>query len=90
MKEGILPSKDEKIKDSLKDIIPSTWQLLKNKVFIFNALALTASSFTAAGIVPFIVKFLYFKFNLNVALAGLAMGAVLIPGGGGMQSKING
>lgn len=82
MNGGILPSKDHKIKENLKDIIPSTWQLLKNPVFIFNALALTSSTFAAVGVLPFIVKFLYLRFNLNAAMAGLVTGIVLIPGCG--------
>ena len=83
IKRGILPSKDQNITENLKDIIPSTWQLLKNPVFIFSALALTASTFAAVGIAPFIVKFLYLRFNLNAAMAGLALGIALIPGCGG-------
>ena len=83
MKGGILPSKDENIKENFKDIIPSTWQLLKNPVFIFNALALTSSTLAAAGVLPFVVKFLFVKFNLNVAMAGLVIGIVMIPGCGG-------
>ena len=83
MKEGILPTKDEKIKEKLNGMIPATWQLLKNPVFIFNALALTASSFVGVGIAPFIVKVFYIKFNLNPAMAGLVMGIALIPGCGG-------
>lgn len=83
MKGGILTPKDENIKENFKDVIPSTWHLLKNPVFIFNALALTSSSLAGAGVLPFVVKFLFVKFNLNAAMAGLVIGIILIPGCGG-------
>ena len=87
IKEGTLPTKDNKIREKLKDIIPATWKLLKNPVFIFNALGLAASTFAAGGVVPFIVKVLYHKFNLNPAMAGLVMGIALIPGCGGKDTS---
>lgn len=80
IKEGNLPTKDEKIKETFKDILPATWQLLKNPVFIFNALALTASTFFAGALVPFISKILYLKFDLIPAKAGLMIGIAIIPG----------
>jgi len=80
IKEGNLPSKDEKIKETFKDMIPATWQLLKNPVFVFNALALTASTFFGAALLPFISKILYLKFDLNPAKAGMMIGIAVIPG----------
>ena len=78
--EGSLPTKDGKIKENFKDIIPATWQLLRNPVFIFNALALTASTFFAGALVPFISKLLYLKFDINPAKAGMMIGITIIPG----------
>ena len=83
IKERSIPSKDHNIKENLKGIIPATKQLLKNPVFVFNALGLTATTFGSAGVAPFIVKVLHLKFNLNLAFAGLAIGIALIPGAGG-------
>ena len=80
IKEGNLPSKDEKIKETFKDMIPATWQLLKNPVFVFNALALTASTFFGAALLAFISKILYLKFDLNPAKAGMMIGIAILPG----------
>jgi len=80
IKEGNLPSKDEKIKETFKDIITASWQMLKNPVFVFNALALTASTFSGAAVGPFISKFLYVKFHLDPAKAGTMIGIAILPG----------
>ena len=80
MNEGSLPKKDGKIKENFKDIIPATWQLFRNPVFIFNALALTASTFFAATLAPFISKLFDLKFDINPAKAGMMIGITIIPG----------
>ena len=80
MNEGSLPKKDGKIKENFKDIIPATWQLFRNPVFIFNALALTASTFFAATLAPIISKLFDLKFDINPAKAGMMIGITIIPG----------
>ena len=85
IKEGNLPSKDEKIKETFKDIITASWQMLKNPVFVFNALALTASTFSGAAVGPFISKFLYVKFHLDPAKAGTMIGIAILPGSIGKE-----
>lgn len=82
LKESAIPLNDQNIKENIKSLIPATVQLLKNPVFVFNALALSATTFGSAGVGPFIVKFLYLKFNLSLAIAGLAIGVAVIPGAG--------
>ena len=89
IKEGNLPSKDDKIKQNYRDIVPATWQLLKNPIFIFNALALTASTFFAAAIVPFLTKILSLKFDLTPGKAGMIMGIVLTPASIGEYSQLS-
>lgn len=83
LKERAIPLKDQNVMENLKSIIPATKQLLKNPVFVFNALALSATTFGSAGVGPFLVKFLYLKFNLSLAIAGLAVGIAVAPGAGG-------
>ena len=79
IEEGNLPSKDEKIKETFRDIIPATLKLLKNPVFVFNALAVTASTFFGAALVPFLPKILDLKFALTPSMAGLMMGTAVVP-----------
>ena len=83
LKERAIPLKDQNVMENLKSIMPATKQLLKNPVFVFNALALSATTFGSAGVGPFLVKFLYLKFNLSLAIAGLAVGIAVAPGAGG-------
>ncbi|KAK2570992.1 Solute carrier organic anion transporter family member 4A1, partial [Acropora cervicornis] len=79
-KEGVLPKKDEKIKGSVKDILPATLQLLKTPVFIFNTLAVSSGSLFGAGIASFLAKILQLKFGISPFITGVVIGTILVPG----------
>lgn len=79
-KEGVLPKKDEKIKGSVKDILPATLQLLKTPVFIFNTLAISSGSLFGAGIASFLAKILQLKFGISSFITGVVIGTILVPG----------
>ena len=83
IKEGNLPKSDDKLKGKVKDIIPATLILLKNRTFMFNTLATTIGSLFGGGIATFIAKFSQMKFAINAQQLGVALGVVLIIGGGG-------
>ena len=82
--EGHLPKKDDKLRGKWRDIIPATIQLLKNPVFMFNTMAVTAGSMVGGGVGAFIAKFAALKFGVNPGLAGITLGAVFLVGGSGM------
>jgi len=83
IEEGHLPKKDNKLRGRLRDIIPATIQLLKNPVFMFNTMAVTAGSLFGGGVGAFIAKFAQLKFGVNPGLAGITLGAVFLVGASG-------
>ena len=83
IKEGYLPKKDLKLRRKLKDILPATVQLITNPTYLFNTLALTASSLFGGGLGPFIAKFAQLNFGVHPAIAGLTLGTVFMVGAAG-------
>jgi len=83
IEEGHLPKKDNKLIGKLRDIIPATIQLLKNPVFMFNTMAVTAASLFGGAVGAFIAKFAQLKFGVNPGLAGITLGAVFLVGASG-------
>lgn len=83
IEEGQLPKKDDKLRGKLRDIIPATIQLLKNPVYMFNTLAVTAGSLFGGGVGAFIAKFAQLKFSVNPGLAGITLGVVFLVGASG-------
>lgn len=79
-KEGKLPKKDERIKGTIKDLLPATLQLLKTPVFVFNSLATSSGSLFGAGIASFLAKILQLKFGISSFVTGVVIGTVLVPG----------
>ena len=83
IKEGHLPKTDLKLRRKLKDILPATEQLITNPTYLFNTLALTASSLFGGGVGPFIAKFAETNFGVHPAVAGLTLGTVGMVGAAG-------
>ena len=86
IEEGSLPRRDEKLKGSLKDIIPATKLLLTNKTFMFNTLGITSGSLFGGGMATFLAKILQIKFAISSSTSGIILGAALIPAMAGRYS----
>ncbi|KAK3749556.1 hypothetical protein QZH41_019697 [Actinostola sp. cb2023] len=79
MEAGEIPKHKEELQGNIKGIIPATKDLLTNKTYIFNTLAVSAGFF-GGGIANFLSKVLADKFNVSTVMSGVALGAILVPG----------
>jgi len=83
IQEGTIQPADVRLEGKLSDMIPATFTLLKNPVFVFNTLALSAGTIISTGLGPFVVKYLQAQFGVSTMKAGVASGITLIPGTAG-------
>ncbi|XP_048577987.1 solute carrier organic anion transporter family member 4A1 isoform X2 [Nematostella vectensis] len=79
MRRGDIPKGNKQMKGNLKDLLPATKELLRNKTYLLNTIA-TAAEFFAAGISSFLPKILQDKFATTSSSTGFSIGAAIVPG----------
>ncbi|XP_047128024.1 solute carrier organic anion transporter family member 4C1 isoform X1 [Hydra vulgaris] len=77
--QGNLPLSDSNVKYTIKGFIVESFKLLKNKVFMFSIMGLTAKTLYGVSIGTFFAKLLIIKFGVSPDKASMILGAVLLP-----------
>ena len=76
---------DDETPHTLKQLLPALKSLLKNKTFVFLALAAAFEGFAVSGYSTFLPKFVESQFRVSAGAASTYVGLVVVPGGiGGM------
>ncbi|XP_048584235.1 solute carrier organic anion transporter family member 4A1-like isoform X2 [Nematostella vectensis] len=80
--KGIIQKRD-RTTGNLADIVPATKSMLRNGTYMFQNMALTASTLVGAGAGPFLFKIIRIRYGGTAEVIGLAVALILIPGAGG-------